>query len=353
MKSAAIRVLVIDDSLFMRTLVSDFLNSDPAIEVIAVAQSGEEAMKKLSTLKPDCITLDLMMPGWGGLTTLKHIMNEHPTPVIILAAQSKKAADTAMECLDAGAVSFVAKPSGELSLDIELVKHVLIDRVKAASKVEVGKLASLLAVRPKRPRGRLKPAASVVVIGASTGGPQTLELILGSMPEEFPAPMIIVQHMPSVFFTKSFAEHLDKTSDLSVRIAEEGGTLKAGSVYVAPAGYELTFGPGPNGSPSSNGGGFACFRLTEEKPDLLTPSIDKTMTSAAEVFGGSTVGVILTGLGQDGREGMKAIKNAGGRTIAQDHTSLIFGMPKAVIDAGVADKVLPASEVARALMELV
>lgn len=234
-----IRVLVIDDSLFMRTLISDMLNSDPEIKVIDTAKDGKEAVNKTLRLKPDCVTLDLAMPGWDGLTTLKHIMAECPTPVIILSAHSKKGADVTIKCLNAGAVGFVLKPSGELSLDIEKVKLQLLEEVKAASKVDVVKIKPLISKRSKWPRQ--KPAAlnKIVVIGASTGGPQTLEKILFSLPLNFPFPIIIVQHMPARFFTDSLTEHLNKACDLEVKVAEEGEILKPGRVYLAPAGFNL------------------------------------------------------------------------------------------------------------------
>jgi two-component system chemotaxis response regulator CheB len=344
MESAKVRVLVIDDSLFMRTLISDMLNSDPEIEVIDTAKGGEEAIKKLSKIKPDCITLDLMMPGWDGLTTLKHIMSSCPTPVVILSAHSQKDADITMKCLNAGAVGFVLKPSGELSLDIKSVKRELLKEVKTASKVDVAKIKSLIPKKPKIPKRKFITADRVIVIGASTGGPQTLETILYAISSNLHVPIIIVQHMPSIFFTKSLAEHLNKTCHLEAKVLEDGEILQAGIAYLAPAGYQSRIVTDETGMKIS---------LSEDQPNVLSPSIDITMKSAAEAYRENTIGVILTGIGYDGREGMKAIKKAGGKTIVQDETSLIFGMPKAVIDEGVADKVLPAGEMAEAITELV
>jgi len=200
-----IKVLVVDDSLFMRTLVADMLNSDPEIEVIDTAKDGAEAVNKIPGIRPDCITLDLAMPGWDGLTTLKHIMRQYPTPVVILSAYSKKDADITIECLKVGAISFVLKPSGELSLDIETVRGLLIEEVKAAAKVDVGRIR-LLGKKPERRRRKLIGINKIVVIGASTGGPQMLEMLLTSLPSDFSAPIIIGQHIPSRFFTESLAE---------------------------------------------------------------------------------------------------------------------------------------------------
>jgi len=342
MKNAQIRVLVIDDSIFMRTLISDMLNSDPEIEVIDTAKDGKEAIEKLSKIRPECITLDLVMPGWDGLTTLEHIMAEYPTPVIILSAHSKKDADITIKCLKAGAVGFVLKPSGELSLDVKDVKHEILEKVKAASRVNVGRIKLL--VRKKRKQPKRKPAAlsEIIVIGASTGGPQTLEAILYSLPVKLPVPVIIVQHLPTRFFTESLAEHLNKVTDLEVKVAENGEVLQPGKVYLAPAGFQMTFKMCDMEVVTS---------LTEAQPNSLSPSVDIVMESIAKVYDGSSLGVILTGMGHDGREGMRAIKEAGGKTIVQDESSLIFGMPKAVIEAGIADEVLSVDDIADAMME--
>lgn len=340
-----IRVLVVDDSLFMRTLISDMLNSDPEIEVIGTAKEGQKALDKMSKVRPDCITLDLVMPGWDGITTLKHIMNECPTPVVILSAYSKRDADITIECLEAGAVGFVLKPSGELSLNIENVKHQLLEEVKAASKVELSKIKLLTAKRPKRYKQKLEDVNKIVVIGASTGGLQTLDLILPLLPDDFPLPIIIAQHVPNMFFSESLAEHLNRNCELTVKVAENNEIIEAGKVYLAPGGSHMTFALLPNMEVATH--------IKEAKSDLLTPSIDLVMESAAQSFYENSIGIILTGMGCDGREGMKAIKKVGGRTIVQDESSLIFGMPKAVIDAGFADKVLPPSEIAEAIMECI
>lgn len=345
-----IKVLVVDDSLFMRTLVSDMLNSDPEIKVIDTAKDGEEAVNKILKLKPDCVTLDLAMPGWDGLTTLKHIMDQCPTPVVILSAHSKGDADITIKCLNAGAVSFVLKPSGELSLDIETVKLKLIEEVQAASKVNVAKITLFAGKTPKRP-GR-KPAAlnKIIIIGASTGGPQTIEKILFSLPINFPFPIIIVQHMPTRFFTNSFAEHLGRTCNPEVRVAGDGELVRPGKIYLAPGESHLML------SSSRETKGFdkeVYIRLNEAKSGELTPSIDIAMKSAVSIYDGDTLGIILSGMGRDGCAGMKAIKASGGKTIAQDESSLIFGMPKEVINAGYADSVLPAENIADAMIKYV
>lgn len=318
------------------------LNSDPEIEVIDTAKDGAEAVKKIPKTKPDVITLDLVMPGWDGLTTLKHIMAEEPTPIIILSAYSKKDADITIECLETGAVGFVLKPSGELSLDIQTIKHELLEEVKAASKANVGRIKSLITRKPKKPKRKFPVLNKIIVIGASTGGPQTLEAILSSLPFNFPSPIIVLQHLPSRFFTQSLAERLNEISELEVKVARDNEVIQTGEVYLAPSGFHLTLKTRLKDT---------VIQLHEDKSTELTPSIDITMKSAAKIYNGNAVGIILTGMGHDGLEGMKLIKESGGKTIAQDESSLIFGMPKAVIDAGYADKVLSVNEIPEAMME--
>lgn len=353
-----IKVLVIDDSLFMRSLISDMLNSEDGIEVIATARNGAEAIKKIPKIKPDCITLDLAMPHWDGLTTLKHIMCENPVPVVILSAHSKEDADISIECLNNGAVSLVLKPSGELSLDIEKIKDQLIKEVKIASKVKVSRLKSLIPKKPKRHTGKLISIDKIFVIGASTGGPQTLEVVLSSLPSDFPAPIVVVQHMPALSLTESLAHHLDNSCLLPVIVAENNEIIKRRKVYFAPSKSRTSIGIRRTKDEGQKMQEEAFFVLVSEANEhqsslILSPSVDIVMKSVAQVYNENTIGIILSGMGNDGVEGMKAIKEAGGNTIVQDKSSLIFGMPKAVIDAGYADKVLPASEISEAMLDMV
>jgi len=338
-----IAVLVVDDSFFMRTLVSDMLNSDPEIEVVGTAKDGKDAAGKVAQLRPDCVTLDLMMPKWDGLTTLKHIMAECPTPCIILSAHGREGADITIDCLDAGAVGFVLKPSGELSLDIGNVRQHLLEEVKAASQIELNKVKSLTRKKPKKHRCKLVGANKIVVIGASTGGLQTLDSIVPSLPTDYPCPIIVVQHLPSMFFTEGFAERLNRECELKVKVAENNEIIQAGRMYLAPGGSHMTLDSLPNREVISH--------IYEAKDDILTPSVDLAMGSAADVFKENTIGIILTGMGHDGRKGMRAIKESGGKTIAQDESSLIFGMPKAVIDAGYADQILSSDQISQALVD--
>jgi len=335
------------------------LTSDPGIEVVGKARNATEARAAIRKQRPDCITLDLVLPGEDGLSLLKDIMATCPTPVIILSAHSKAGADVTMRCLEAGAEGFVPKPSGEVSLDIESIKPQLIREVKAAASLDARKIRSLISAKAKKPRKvRRRPvrAEKLVVIGASTGGPQTLRPLLASLPADFPGIVIIAQHMPTSVFTEGLAENLNQKCEVVVKLAQDGEPLKAGTVYLVPGGSHMTLETRVSGQPRHGKGrrprsADAVAALRPANADDLSPSIDTTMTSVAQVYGRNAVGVILTGIGHDGREGMKAIKAAGGQTIAQDASSLIFGMPKAVIEAGLADNVLPSERVAQALMD--
>ena len=336
-------MLVVDDSLFMRTLVSDMLNSDPQIEVVDTAKDGIEAVYKAKLLRPDCITLDLVMPGSDGLSTLRQIMSECPAPCIILSAHSREGADITVTCLEAGAVGFVLKPAGELSLNIENVKHQLINEVKAASKARLREIRSLAGKKLEAHIRRYQRSRNIIVIGASTGGPQTVEVILSCLPIDFPAPIVVVQHVPNLFFAQSLSEHLCRRCGLRAKVVEDHDTLQAGIVYVASGGCHTTL--------RRLGNEEVVIQITEAKDCSLTPSIDLAMESAARIFERNTVGIILSGMGRDGVEGARAVKDYGGTIIVQDESSLIFGMPKAVIEAGLADHILPAGRIADAVME--
>lgn len=342
-------MLVVDDSFFMRTLISDMLKSDPDLEVVAVAKNGKDALTKLETLRPDVVTLDYLMPGLSGLDTLEQIMKEHPTPVVMLSAYTKEGATATIECLEAGAVGFVLKPSGAVSYNIEKVKDKLIEEIKKASKINIQKVKFILA--RKRVKHLIAPRIlreKTIVIGASTGGPPVLEQILSELPPNFPAAILVVQHMPAKF-TKSLADRLNQMSEITVKEAEEGDIVEAGKAHVAPGDFHMTVKKKiiqgkPKGIISLNQGPFV---------QGFRPSIDVTMKSVADAYGENAVGIILTGMGVDGAEGMRAIKRRNGKTIAQDEaTSLIFGMPREVIDRGDADYVFPIFKISQGIIQL-
>ena len=338
-------VLVVDDSLTMRTLISDFLISDPEITSIETAKCGSEAIVKLSKFKPDCITLDLVMPGESGLTILKEIMAKRPTPVVILSALAKKDASISFECLAAGAVAFVPKPSGELSLDIEAVKTEILETVKAVSRVSRKKLKPTELRRHYKPPPHKVGLGKIIVIGASTGGPQTLEQILPQLPANIPFPILVVQHMPNFFFIESFAERLNQNCALEIKVAQDQDMLEDGAVYLIPPGFCAFFhSRRVEHTP-------VVMTLTEDKLSL-SPSVDHTMQAVAALYQADTVGIILSGMGSDGTEGMKAIKACEGTTIAENEDAVIFGMPKSAIEAGVADRVLSVDEIVEELVKI-
>jgi two-component system chemotaxis response regulator CheB len=349
-----LRVLVVDDSTLMRRLIRDILTSDPALEVVAEAPDGMTAIRLIHALRPDVITLDVEMPGMSGLDVLGYVMSEIPTPVVILSGIRDP--DLAMKALALGAMDVLRKPSGTISVDLYKVGEELIQKIKAAPLSNLRQLrrgvvepAKLPARREPRPAAPLSAEAPgwAVVVGASTGGPQALGQLLADIPAGLPAGCLVVQHMPAGF-TRSLAKRLDEQSALTVVEAEEGTPFRAGWAYIAPGGYHLVVQAG-------SGVGDACLRLNTSPPKgTLRPAADVTMAAAAASFGQHTLGVLLTGMGNDGAEGFQAIREAGGRTIAQDReSSLIYGMPRVVAELGLADQVLPLGEIAPAIARIV
>ncbi|MBN1888696.1 MAG: chemotaxis response regulator protein-glutamate methylesterase [Thermoflexales bacterium] len=349
-----LRVLVVDDSKLMRRLISDILNADPALEVVAEAPDGPAAIRLIHELRPDAVTLDVEMPGMSGLEVLGYIMSEIPTPVVILSGM--RTPDLAMQALALGAVDFMRKPSGTISVDLYKVKEELVNKVKAAPLANLRQLrqgveqAPLGNGAPSPPTMAISskdtPANWCVVIGASTGGPQALTPLLADLPAGLAAGFLLVQHMPAGF-TRSLAQRLNKHCRLSVVEAEEGMPFQAGWVYVAPGGHHLVVQGGQDQAKAS-------VHLDDSPPrGTLRPAVDVTMAAAAACFGTHTLGVILTGMGSDGAEGCREIRQVGGRTIAQDrHTSLIYGMPRVVAEQGLADQVLPLDGIAQAIAKI-
>lgn len=335
------KVLIVDDSLFMRTMISEIIEGDSLLSVVGTAKDGKEALEKVAKLHPDCLTLDLKMPGWDGLTTLKKIMSDYPTPVVILSAYSKEDAEITFQCLKSGAVGFVLKPSGELSLDINVVKEKILEEVKAAASFTLAKLRSLVKLeeKPLHPSPISAKKTKIILIGASTGGPQTIINLIESLPYSFKIPIIIIQHLPDHFFTHSFASQLEKSSRLPVKEATDKEVIQESTIYLVPGKCSLGINPDMK------------FMLLKENKQL-SPNIDEVMISFAKVWGSHTLGVILTGMGDDGVEGMKQIQESGGMTIAQDESSLIYGMPKAVWEAGYAKKKMSLEEIRNYLISL-
>lgn len=335
-----IKVMIVDDSNFMRKAVSKLISSEPGFEVVGLISNGEEALRSIPVLKPDVVTLDVEMAGMDGLTTLRRIMESNPTPVIMFSAYTKRGAEITLKSLHEGAVDFIEKPSGSLSIDLSAVRDELIKKIKVAATVRPRKTVIPSAFS----RGTIKdlrlsnPDRSVIAIGSSTGGVQALQAVIPKLSKFLPLPVLVVQHMPPRF-TKSLAESLDSASMVSVKEAEDGDILKRGNVYIAPGGLHMTVRSGKEG---------ACIHLDKKPEDeLLRPSVDVLFRSVAEIYGGDSLGVILTGMGYDGTAGLKIMKAKGSKVIAQNEaTCVVYGMPKTAIEAGVVDIILPIGEIA-------
>ncbi|MCF7935505.1 MAG: chemotaxis response regulator protein-glutamate methylesterase [Synergistales bacterium] len=348
-----IRVLVVDDSAFMRKIIGDILGGDDRITVIDKARDGEQALEKIKALRPDVVTLDVEMPKRDGLQVLESVMRDRPTPVIMVSSLTHKGADITMKALAAGAVDFVPKPSGTISLDMNKVADELRGKVIAAAGVQVSTLSSVLVREPKPSPPEIRPPAvpkkrkvTLLVMAASTGGPRALQRVLPDLPEDFPVPVAIVQHMPRDF-TVSFARRLDSLCSLQVRLAEEGMEVGPGTAVVAPGGSHLMIERGV-------GGRMRC--LLSDGPPLhsVKPAADILFVSAADVYGDGTVGVILTGMGRDGTKGALAIRKRGGYVFSESsETAVVYGMPRSAAEAGAADRQLPLQEIGPSLRELV
>lgn len=348
-----IRVVVVDDSLFMRGAISKLLNKNPRFEVVGQASDGAMAVQKVAKLRPDVITMDFNMPIMNGVEAVRRIMKSYPTPIVMLSAHTTDGARETIEALEHGAVDFITKPSGEVSSDISRVGPELFARLQNAYKARVGRhvearsTTSSLSHREKDPlKGLLKPnkqpslGRTVVIVGISTGGPAALSKVLPEIPRVTHMGLVIVQHMPPTF-TAALAKRLDSLCRIKVSEAKDGDKVREGAALIAPGGFHLEFG------------GDGSIRLTQSPPvNGCRPAADVTMKSAAKVFCKNLTGVVMTGMGKDGAEGMRAIKSGGGRTFVQDREScVIFGMPKACIDLGVVDEVVALASLATTLNE--
>jgi two-component system, chemotaxis family, protein-glutamate methylesterase/glutaminase len=329
-----VRVLVVDDSAFMRYTISHHLSAQPDMEVVGLAADGVEGVEQVEALRPDVITLDVEMPRLDGLSALRQIMAKHPLPVVMMSSLTKEGAAVTVEALTVGAVDFVTKPSQSIS--VHQVLGELAEKVRQAARARVR--APVTAASPQKrpaapaPGGRLE---RLVVIGSSTGGPGALREVIGRLPVDLPAGVVVVQHMPPSF-TRSLAERLDDLSAVPVKEAAAGDRVQVGQVLIAPGGLHMTVNRNGeiqlNDGPTVNG---------------VKPAVDVTMVSAAAAFGDRVLAVVLTGMGHDGRDGSRAIKHAGGRTIVQDEaTCIVYGMPRSVVEAGLADTVLPIDQIA-------
>lgn len=344
-----IRVLVVDDSAFNRQSIAAMLQSSPNIEVVDAVADGREAIKSVSIHKPNVITLDLEMPNMDGFTFLRWLMANNPIPVIVISSQSDT--KSVFTALDLGAVDFLAKPSKRISNEIHNIKDDLLKKVEIIAELPIEKIMARVKIiaEEKKPDVHVheeKTAQTVVessnvdlvAIGSSTGGPPALQSIITVLPEKFPVAIAISQHMPSGF-TRYFAERMDKNSKVEVKEAEEGDSVNKGRVLISPGGYHMTF--------KRKGDSIKVNLKKRSVSDLYTPSVDVMMASASEVFGNRVLGVILTGMGNDGKIGMREIKNKKGQTIAEsEETAVVFGMPGEAIKDGSIDIILPLPKIA-------
>lgn len=361
-----VSVLVVDDSAFMRKMVSEMVASEPTLRLAGWARDGEDALEQIERLQPRVVTLDIEMPGLDGFAVLEALAKRPaasaPVSVVMLSSLTQQGAEATLRCLEMGAVDFVAKPSGAISLDVESVRDDLLAKIKAASH---SRSVAALAARgtdrraatsqpvagqpepgpPRRGLGAANSARGVIVIGASTGGPRALqELVAGLVPERVGLPIVIVQHMPPRF-TASLAEHIARVAKpgLGIVEAKPGYRLEVGRALLAPGGKHLVF--------SSEG----VARLSDEPPiHGVRPAVDVTMMSLAAIYKSETYGVLLTGMGRDGARAMKLIRDLGGHTLAEDESScVVYGMPKAAVELGGVERVVPLHDMAGAIMEMI
>jgi two-component system chemotaxis response regulator CheB len=344
-----VRVFVVDDSALMRKMIPQILSRDPAIEVVGTAMDGVFALQKIAELRPDVITLDVDMPRMDGLETLRHIVGDFGIPTIMVSSLTRKDADQTFRALNLGAFDFVAKPRDAISVHITDIGEELVAKVRAAA-VSVGARLHAARYRPPPPAAGRKVAAlprtraeKILAIGISTGGPNALSYLLPRLPKEFPAAILIVQHMPAGF-TRMFADRLNASCAIEVREARDGDLVLPGRALVAPGNRHLKLKRLPLGT----------IAVLSDAPAVSghRPSADVLFHAAALEYGRAAVGLIMTGMGADGAEGLGAIKREGGLTLAQDEAScVVFGMPKVAIEMGNVGKVLPLEEMEPFLCE--
>ena len=346
-----IRVLIVDDSALMRKMLGDILSSDPRIEVVGTARDGQDGLEKIAALSPDVVTMDVEMPRKDGLTALEEIMRVRPMPVVMVSSLTQRGAEVTMKALSLGCVDFVGKPSGATSLNIRVVGAELISKVITASMARVRSLRGERAAEPRpEPVPARRPSASsgprgryeIVAVAASTGGPVALHQLLSGLPAGFPLPIVVTQHMPKGF-TELFAKRLDAACGLTVVEGADRLELRPGLVAIAPGGSHLLV--------RRRGGGTFC-ELSDAPPVLsVKPSANIMFSSVLDEFGGNVLGVILTGMGRDGADGALALHERGSHIIAESReTCVVYGMPRAAVELGAVDELLPLPEIPGALV---
>lgn len=348
-----IKVLVVDDSAFMRKAISTMLENDSGIRVVGMARDGEEGLELTRKLNPDVITMDIEMPRMDGLTALRHVMMEMPRPVLMVSSLTTEGAQDTLRAMELGAVDYIPKQLSRVSLDIIKIEDDLIAKVKSVARRKVFRpsarprpvTAKTEVTKPAPSVSRLAVRRDVIAVGVSTGGPPAVQSILSALPKNFPAGIVIAQHMPMAF-TGPFAQRLDGVCNIRVKEAEHGETFMPGTAYIAPGGrhtklkqrvshIELQVGDQPSDA-------------------LYKPSANVLLESVAEAVGRRGLGVILTGMGNDGCEGIAKLRERGGRALTQsDETCVVYGMPKAVVEAGLSDQVVDLDDMPRVLLETI
>ena len=345
--TSKIRVLVVDDSAFVRKVVKEMLSRSPQIEVVGTARDGLEALEKVEELNPDVVTLDLIMPNLDGVGFLLEQMVRRPLPVVV-ASIASETGQMLLQALDAGAVDFVQKPTALATDKVFEISDDLTRKVIAAAGVPVQKLIQPFEPEESQPLPLKKGPVGIdaVVLGISTGGPHALKILIPRIPADFPVPVAVVLHMP-IGYTELFARQLDQLSLVTVKEAEEGDLFSPGTVFVAPAGRHLTFIKSPSGDISAH--------LSARPFDTLhRPSVDVLFHSAAEVFKNRVLAVVMTGMGSDGTEGARSIHESGGRIFTESEEScVVYGMPRSVSEAGLSERHVPLNQMAYAIMEAV
>ncbi len=344
-----LRVVVIDDSAYVRKVVREILSRSPFVEVVGTARDGREALDLVERLEPDVVTCDLIMPELDGVGFVREQMQRRPVPIIIMSI-ANETAEAALTALDAGAIDFVQKPTALASEKIFEVSSELIEKVKAAGHVALNRISTATRVQVPKSEPLEKIAGShsvdMVALGISTGGPQALKRLIPQLPQDFPVPIVMVMHMP-VGYTEMYAAKLNELSALEVREAAEGDEIKTGRVFLAPAGRHLKL--------SRESDGKVVARL-DAKPfnTLHRPSVDVLFQSAAEVYGNRLLGVVMTGMGSDGKEGSAWIKSQGGLIFTEAESScVVYGMPSVVMEAGLSDRSVALEDMAHAIREVV
>jgi two-component system chemotaxis response regulator CheB len=344
------RVLIVDDSAFFRHRIEELLKQDKNLEIVGSARNGKEAIEKTLELRPDVITMDIEMPVMDGITAVREIMGQCPTPILMFSSLTTEGAQATLEALEAGAMDFLPKKIDDISADKNEAARILRARVRLIAARGLRKKHTPGAA-PGRDAGIPRTPPDVhkdyhlLAIGTSTGGPLALQEILTKLPENFPLPVILIQHMPSTF-TRTFAQRLDSLCQLGVKEAEDGDVLKPGHAYLAPGGKQMLV---------KQSGNNVVISIVESEPGQhYKPCVDTTFRSIAETYSNDVLAMILTGMGSDGREGARALKKNGSTIWAQDEeTSVIYGMPAAVVEAGLAECVLPLSKISETILQSV